>query len=211
MPRLLILVLLAAPTSLLAQDFCGHIKYRYTYYKIKGNKDVTSKVDDFKTEDFYICKNNFKVYFDGQLKDIYIGDSLTYFQVGPDTTIRYIKADSAYGQLVPLFTNPKSDVGYNGRLYNTIDSNDEEENTTYYYSKDVRIDTTMFRNLELYHWNSFFNATHGGLRLIGITINKDLKSIGEAVEINRIELHREDFLLPKGYKVLPYTGFEILN
>lgn len=197
--------------SIAAQSFCGHIKYRYTYYQTKGNKDITSKVDDFKTEDFYICGNKFKVLFDGDLKDIYIGDSLTYFQVGPDSTIRYVKADSTYGQLEPSYTNSKTSVVYKGKRYSTIESNDDFEKTTYYFNDEVKVDTVLFKNLKLYHWNTFFKNTNGGLRLIIINVNKDVTAIGEAVEINRISIPDENFAPPKGFSVTPYTSFEILN
>ncbi len=194
-----------------AQNFCGHIKYRYTYYNTNDKKEITTTVDDFKTEDFYICKNRFKVLFDGDLKDIYIGDSLTFFQVGPDSTIRYIRADSAYGQLDPVFTNPRKNVVYKGKQYNTIESNDDFERTTYYFNDEVIVDPTLFRHLELYHWNTFFKNTNGSLRLIIINVNKDITAIGEAVEINSISMPDDDFAPPKGYKIMPYTSFEILN
>ena len=194
-----------------AQSFCGHIKYRYTYYQTKDKKDVTSKVDDFKTEDFYICGNNFKVMFDGELKDIYIGDSVTYFQVGPDSTIRYVKADSTYGQVDPSFTNPKTNVAYKEKRYSSMESNDDFEHTTYYFTDEVKVDTALYRDLKLYHWNTFFKNTNGGLRQIIINVNKDITAIGEAVEVNRVSIPDRDFAPPKGYKIIPYTSFEILN
>jgi hypothetical protein len=194
-----------------AQSFCGHIKYRYRYYQTTGNKEITANVDDFKTEDFYICGNKFKVFFDGDLKDIYIGDSLTYFQFGPDSTVISVKADRTYGQVDPSFSNPRSDVFYNAKRYNTIESNDEFENTTYYFNNEIKVDTLLYRDLKLYHWNTFFKNTNGGLRLITISIGKDITTVGEAVEINRTQIPDIEFAPPKGFKVQTSQLFEIMN
>ncbi len=194
-----------------SQNFCGHIKYRYTYYQPKNNKDITAAVDDFKTEDFYICGNNFKVYFDGVLKDIFIGDSLTYFHVRADSTIGYLKADSAYGQPVPEYIRHKDRVTYKGNQYQVVESNEDGDKTRYYFKDEIRIDAQLFRELSLYHWNTFFNATGGGLRLVFIDVTKDLKTVAEAVQIEQLQLSDQDFELPKGYKIQPYGLFEILK
>jgi len=208
---LVVFILLTLIQDVVAQSFCGHIKYRYTYYQTKGKKDITSKVDDFKTEDFYICGNKFKVLFDGDLKDIYIGDSLTYFQFGADSTVIYVKADSTYGQLDPSYTNRKANVVYKGKPYSTIESNDDFEKTTYYFNDEIKVDTVLYRDLKLYHWNTFFKNTNGGLRLIIINANEDITAIGEAVEINRTPIPDTEFVVPRGFKVQPSQLFEVLN
>ena len=125
--------LLFIATFTYSQEFCGHIKYQYTYFLTKNNKDVTSKVDKVKTEDLYVCGDKFKIYFDGVLKDIFIGDSLAYFHVYSDSTIGYIKADNAYGQRAPKYINPRVGVTYNERTYNTIDEDSYKDKITYFF------------------------------------------------------------------------------
>lgn len=161
--------LLFITTFTYGQEFCGHIKYQYRYFLTKNNKEVTSTVDDVKFEDFYICGNKFKVYFGGVLKDIYIGDSLVYLHVYPDSTIGYIKADKAYGQRLPKYSNPKQSVIYNDKTYSTIEENSDKDRITYYFNEEIKINPLTFDKLELYHWNKFFKATKGGIRLVSIT------------------------------------------
>jgi hypothetical protein len=129
--------LLFISTFTYGQEFCGHIKYHYRYFLTKNNKEVTSKVDEIKTEDFYVCGDKFKIYFDGVLKDIFIGDSLVYFHVNSDSTIGYIKADKRYGQQLPKYTNSKTRIQYNDKIYNSIDEDSGNDRITYYFNDEI--------------------------------------------------------------------------
>jgi hypothetical protein len=203
--------LLFITTFTYGQEFCGHIKYQYRYFSTKNNKEVTSKVDEIKTEDFYVCGDKFKIYFDGVLKDIFIGDSLVYFHVNSDSTIGYIKADKGYGQKLPKYTNPKISIQYNDKAYNTIDENSGNDQITYYFNEEIKIDPLTFDKLELYDWNKFFKATNGGIRLVSITRSKKMTTICEATEINRIELADKDFQPTTGYEIKPFDFFKVKN
>jgi hypothetical protein len=210
MKKLFLIPLLILTIQVSAQDFCGHIKYRYTYFKTKNNKDVTARSKEVKTEDFYICGNKFKVYFDGKLNDMYIGDSVVYFHIYTDS-IRYVKADSTYGQDAPKYYNRNESAMYEDKSYKSIEVNSNDQHLTYYYNGDIRIDPSKFERLALYHWNSFFIATNGGLRLVSVDKGKKLTSICEAIEINRIDLSDKDFALPSGIEIKPFDFFKVLN
>jgi hypothetical protein len=210
--RLLLLCVLICLTSLLqGQTFCGHIKYRYIYKITKTGKDVTAKTNDVKTEDFYICGNKFKTYFDGDLQNIYIGDSVTFFQASSQNTFGYIKADSAYGQDVPVYTHGKDAATYNGKSYRTIVTGEEGDRITYYYNASVRVDPASFHDLNLYHWNAFFNATKGGVRLVSVYVDAEHTVISEAVKIEPKKLIDDDFKIPAGYTVQPYESMNVEN
>jgi hypothetical protein len=196
-------------TALHGQDFCGHIKYRYTYYRSKNNKDITDKKrKEIKTEDFYICGNKFKVYIDGEFNDQFIGDSLTYFLLSHGT-IGYIDAGKSYGEEAPNFSNRKSNVEYKGKIYKTVDL--DKENITYYYNDSIRINSESFDKFELYHWNKFFTTTNGGIRLVSIRRTKKMTIVCEAIEVTRESLSDKDFALPKGYEIKPFDTLKVLN
>jgi hypothetical protein len=133
-----------ATTFSFGQEFCGHIKYSHRYFLTKNNKEVTSKVKDVKTEDFYVCGNNIKIYFDGHLSEIYIGDSVVYFQIMPDSIIAYFKADSAYGEPSPRYVNPQFSVIYNDKIYMSLDENSDNEKMSYYFNDKIKIDPLSF-------------------------------------------------------------------
>lgn len=199
--------LLFIATFTYGQEFCGHIKYQYRYFLTKNNKEITSEVNEVKTEDFYVCGDKFKICFDGTLKDIFIGDSLVYMFVYSDSTIGYIKADKAYGEKVPKYINRKTGVIYNDKIFNTIDS----DGITYYFDENVKVNPLTFEKLEFYHWNKFFNATNGGIRLVSISKSKKMTTISEPIEINRIELVDDDFQPPPGYEIKPFTSMKVRN
>jgi hypothetical protein len=73
------------------------------------------------------------------------------------------------------------------------------------------IDPLTFDKLELYHWNKFFKATRGGLRLVSITRSKKMTVICEATEINRVELTDMDFQPTTGYEIKPFDFFKVKN
>ena len=201
-----VLLILVATTFSFSQDFCGHIKYRYTYLLAKNNKNVTEKTKKTKIEDFYICGNKFKVLFDGKLGDIFIGDSLMYYIVDKEK-IGYVKADSSYGQQSPEYKNLKTNVTYNNKVYNTI----ELDEVTYYFSDEVKIDPATFEQLKLFYWNKFFNATNGGICLVSISRSKKLITISEAIEIDKIEIPEKEFIPPKQYELRHYGYFKVFN
>jgi hypothetical protein len=188
------------------QDFCGHIKYRYTYLLAKNNKDITAKKKGTKTEDFYICGNNFKVLFDGKLEDIFIGDSLTYFLVSR-SDIGYLKADSSYGQSLPSYKNLKTNVSYKEKVYSTV----ENQETTYYFNNEVKINPLTFEKLKLFHWNKFFDATNGGLCLVSISRKKNLITVAEAVEVDVVDLSEKDFIPPAQYEIRRFVSFKVFD
>lgn len=208
---LFLLLLLCLASPLRGQTFCGHIKYRYTYKVTKTGKNVTKKTNDVKTEDFYICGNKFKTYFDGDLQNIYIGDSVTFFQASSQTTLGYIKADSAYGQDVPVYKHGENTTTYNGKSYKTIESGEVGDRITYYYNESVRVDPASFSDMKVYHWNAFFNATNGGVRLVSVYVDKDLTVISEAVKVEPKTLTDDDFKIPEGYTVQPYVSMNVEN
>lgn len=197
-------------TTLNAQNFCGHIKYRYIYLRAKTGKDITKKTRDVKTEDFYICGKNFKTYYDGKLESIYFGDSLTYFQSATDKVMGYVKADSAYGQDVPLYTNFK-DNSYKGKEYRSMENGPVGDKITYYFSDRVKIDPAVFSDMQLYHWNTFFNASQGAIRLISIYEGEEITIISEVSKIEDLNLTPKDFEVPADYKFQPYVSINIEN
>jgi hypothetical protein len=143
---------------------------------------------------------------DGALQDIFIGDSLTYFMMSQRLGyIGYIRADSSHGQTPPTYSEIVKNVYYNDKLYNTVD----DEDTKYYVNNEIKIDTLDFEKLEVYHWNKFFSATNGGIRLVGINRTKKIITVSEAIEINRIELSEKDFIPPVDYEIKKFDIFEI--
>jgi len=191
-----------------AQDFCGVIRYKYTYYRGKSNKDVTNKIDDVKTEEFFICGNKFKICFDGRVEDILIGDSSTYFMFYRDSTVRYVKADTAYGQPPPHYGEIK-DVIYKGKRYKLIEEKSKKQSLSYYFNDDVKINPELFRNVEMFHWNKYFAATNGSLRLLSENKTGRLTSVSEAIEIKKMALQDIDFALPPGFKLVPWKNLEV--
>jgi hypothetical protein len=194
----------------IAQDFCGVIKYRYTYYRGKCKKDVTAKVKDSKTEEFHICGNKFKTYFDGKLTEILIGDSASYFFVLSDSIIGYTRADSAYGQFPPKYKSVKETV-YKNKEYKYLEETSNNETVTYYFNDDVRIDPYQFRKIRLYHWDKFFAATNGALRLVGISKSRKSLRVSEAVDIIRMPPENMDFTIPSCYKIEVREKFRVYN
>jgi hypothetical protein len=202
-----IFLILSASTILLGQEFCGHIKYKYTYYNAKTNKDITDKkMKEVKTEDYYICGNKFKVIINGEFNDMYIGDSTTYFLLTRGT-IGYINAGKSYGEKIPSYSKIKDNIEYKGKMYKTVDL----DNITYYYNDSIRIDPASFESLELYHWNKFFKTTNGGLRLVSINRTKKMTILCEAIEIIWKELSDKDFTPPTGYEIKPFDTFTVMN
>lgn len=196
-------------SSARAQDFCGVIRYKYTYYKGKSKKDVTAKVNEIKTEDFFICGNRFKTYFDGKLSEILITDSLTYFLVRTDSLVGYINADSSFGQKLPNYGKIKDGIVYKNKPYKSIENRSRNELVTYYFSEDIRINPDLFKDVELYHWNKYFAAANGSLRLVSISKKGRMTTVCEAVEIERMNLRDRDFLFPEGFKLEPWNYFKV--
>lgn len=194
-----------------AQNFCGVIRYSYTYYKGKSNKDITAKVKDIKTEDFFICGNKIKTYFDGKLKDILITDSLTYFLVWADSSVGYVKADSAYGERISNYGKIVSGITYKDKVYKSIEVISKNQKMTYYFNDDVKIDPELFSDVELHHWNKYFAATNGSLRLVGISKKGRRTIVSEATEVKRMNLHDSDFLFPAGFKFEQWNYFKVYN
>jgi hypothetical protein len=204
-------LLTCAATQSYTQNFCGHIKYRYTYRNTKTGKNVTKKTNDIKTEDFYICGNKFKIYFDGGLQNIYIGDTVTYFQASSEKKLGYIRADSAYGQEAPVYTRRVDPAMYNGKAYHAIETGEEGDKIAYYYNESIRIDPALFKDFMLYHWNEFFNATNGGIRLVSVYVETNLTTISEAIQIEEQPLTDRDFTIPEGYTAEPYASMNVEN
>lgn len=204
-------VLLCVVNSVHAQSFCGHIKYRYTYKKTKSGKNVTKKTNDVKTEDFYICGDKFKTYFDGDLQNIYIGDSVTFFQASSQNMLGYIRADSAYGQDTPVYVHGSNTATYNGKSYQTIETGEPGDKIKYYYNESVSVDPAAFRDVKIYHWDSFFDATNGGIRLVSVYVDPATTVISEAVVIEAQVLTDDDFKIPEGYSVQPYVSMNVEN
>lgn len=199
--------MLSVSTILTGQEFCGHIKYKYTYFNAKTNEDITAKKKkEVRTEDFYICGNKFKVIIDGEFNDMYIGDSTTYFFFARET-IGYIDAGKSYGEKIPNFSKIRDSVEYKGKMYKTVDL----DNITYYYNDGIRIDPASFEGLELYHWNKFFRTTNGGLRLVSINRTKKMTIVCEAVEIIWEELSDTVFAPLAGYEIKPFDTFTVIN
>ena len=212
MTRLYLIFFLSLAVSMTkAQDFCGVIRYTHTYYKGKSMYDITARVNDVKTEDFYICGNKIKIYFDGKLKEIFITDSLTYFMVRPDSVIGYIKADSAYGERLPEYGKITNGIIFKGKIYKSIEENSNNQFTTYYFNDDIKINPELFSAIELYHWNKYFAVTNGSLRLVSINKRRRLISISEATEVKRLNLEGIDFQLPAGYKIESWNYFRVFN
>ena len=194
-----------------AQEFCGVIRYKYTYYKGKSKKDVTAKVKEIKTEDFFICGNKFKTYFDGKLKDVLITDSLTYFLVRADSIVGYVKADSAYGERLSDYGKIIDGITYKDKVYKSIEVNSKNQLITYYFNDDVKINPESFSGVELYHWNKYFTATSGSLRLVSISKRGRLTIVSEAIEVKRMNLQDFDFLFPAGFKFEQWDNFKVYN
>lgn len=194
-----------------AQDFCGVIKYKYIYLKGKNGKDITHKTKEVKTEEFYICGSRFKTYFDGKLSEIMIADSLTYFLVKSDSTVSYIKADSAYGDRKPAYGKIIDEIVYKGKIYKTLEERDKKELTTYYFNDSIKINPELFKEVELYYWNKYFEATNGSLRLVGINKQRRIICISEAVEIVNMKPGEIDFTFPTGYEIEFSNYFKVFN
>ncbi len=201
---------LASVNTIDAQSFCGVIKYRHTYYKGKNEKDVTATVKDIKTEDFYICGNKFKTFFDGKLSEIMIGDSSAYFFVVSDSVMGYIKANAAYRQRSPEYSAVKKCI-YKNQEYKCVEEKLKKETLTYYFNDDVRIDPDQFSNIELYHWNKFFKVTNGSLRLVAVSRRKSQIRVSEVVELIKMSPELIDFSVPPAYKIETREGFRVYN
>jgi hypothetical protein len=73
------------------------------------------------------------------------------------------------------------------------------------------VDPASFGEFKLYHWNAFFKATDGGVRLVSVYVDSNLTTISEAVKIETKALTDDDFKIPEGYTVQPYVSMSVEN
>lgn len=177
-------LLLAISYMASAQYFCGHIKYKFTYYRTKDSTDITATVNDVKEMDDYICGNKRASYLDGNLQYLYIGDSVTHYWFVGNQTLRYIKADLSYGEKESVFSNSRDSVMVNGKLYKSYDKADKKSITTIYYRDDIKLDTSLYRGYKLYHMDKEYKVNGGAIYLIGVNKEKKITLVTEAVEID---------------------------
>ncbi len=184
--------------TLVAQDFCGEIKYKVTIEDNSGRGIADLLTNMFGTEQSYqVCGGSYRTYDQtGALRSLYNNTDNKYYLIGISKDANLLDAN----QGGVATTNPpeKTEEKFLGRKCKKVTIVSGVTTTTYYYSDDYKVDPSLYTKHQLNGWGAYLAASGGALPLKIVTefASQKFKITWLATEVNIKPLTQKDFKLP---------------
>lgn len=203
MKKFFILSLIIISSSLAAQDFNGEILYEIRIIPKHKNLNLDSLWSTKKGDQVrYRITNSF--YESAYLKEGKKTYSYSYNNVSKRmydnyADKKYITYRDSRKSITEYYSskmNKDSLISILGMTCYPVEYESDFGNTTSYYSEDLRIEYSSYKDHKVGNWYEKLKKVDGSLPLKLITEHATYTEIQEAVKISEIDLNASDFSLP---------------
>lgn len=180
------------------RDFSGKIVYQYDFRDTKSGNNITDQLSGIigSEQHYFINSNNYKAFDeDGNLVQLYNADSNKYYFPNPNTgKIMEIDGSFMMSEIISVtkLEGTETILGKTCKILVVATKTDE---TTYFYSDEIAVDPSNFSQHKFGGWSEYMKASNGALPLKYILKNEQYTWTSTAVEITRMEIAEEEFVL----------------
>ncbi|HCI72016.1 MAG TPA: hypothetical protein DF712_19805 [Balneola sp.] len=180
------------------KDFSGKIVYQYDFRDTKSGNNITDQLSGTigSEQHYFINSNNYKAFDeDGNLVQLYNAESNKYYFPNPNTgKIMEIDGSFMMSEIISVtkLEGTETILGKTCKILVVATKTDE---TTYFYSDEIAVDPSNFSQHKFGGWSEYMKASNGALPLKYILKNEQYTWTSTAVEITRMEIAEEEFVL----------------